>query len=79
MKPQLDKESDPLALSAIKDRLFVYLQSEDSDSILALAIEHGFQPDYLDAAQTRLKAKDKGTPGLTCFQSGDLYFASSAR
>ena len=64
MKPQLDKESDPLGLNHIKDRLFVYLENEDTDSILALATENGFQPDYLDVALTKQKAKDKGTPGL---------------
>ena len=64
MKPQLDKESDPLGLNHIKDRLLVYLEQEDTDSILALAEENGFQTDYLDAAETKKKAKDKGTPGL---------------
>ena len=64
VKPQLDKESDPQALNLIKDKLLIYLEKEDTDAILALARENGFEPDFLDFNATKAKAKEKGTPGL---------------
>ena len=51
-------------LESIKGRLLVYLEQEETDSILELALEYGFDAEWLVLSSQKEKEKARGTPGL---------------